>query len=281
MNKIKYGLRNVYIAKATYTEASGDTPASITYGTPVKHPGAVSLSLSKKGESTPSYADDMTYYTVTTNDGYEGDWEVMKTAKSFLKDFLGQQEDNNHVIIEGIDDVSSDFAMMFEIQGDQSGTRYVFYRCNATQSNFDAETKQDKTTPKTDKLSMKVMGRETDGIIKAFVEKDDNAAKYNAFFDAVYVPQFPATLKSLTIGSLMLSPTFASGTTSYTASTTNSSDLVVADATYSGAEIEVKLGDVVKVNGEAVTWASGSNTLTVEVTTGELTETYTVTVTKS
>ncbi len=37
------------------------------------------------------------------------------------------------------------------------------------------------------------------------------------------------------------------------------------------------------VNGEAVTWASGSNTLTVKVVAedGKTTKTYTVTVTKS
>ena len=52
MNKVKFGLRNCYYAKATMG-ASGD----ITFGTPVAMPGAVSLSLDPEGESENFYAD--------------------------------------------------------------------------------------------------------------------------------------------------------------------------------------------------------------------------------
>ena len=92
-----------------------------------------------------------------------------------------------------------------------------------------------------------------------------------------------ATLSSLKLGELSLSPTFASGTTSYTASTTNATDVVNAVPTHGHAEIIVKLGAKVIENGSAVKWASGSNTLTITVTAedGTTTKTYTVTVTKS
>jgi hypothetical protein len=89
------------------------------------------------------------------------------------------------------------------------------------------------------------------------------------------------TLSALTIGSLVLSPTFDAATTTYTATTTNAKDAVTATATSAGAEIVVKNGSTVIENGGDATWSAGSNTVTVKVTGDEGDKTYTVTVTKS
>lgn len=98
-----------------------------------------------------------------------------------------------------------------------------------------------------------------------------------------------ATLSGLKIGNLELSPVFASGTKSYTATTTNVSNVVTAIPANAGAEIEVKIADAdgdesFEIdNGTAAKWYDGENTLTVKVTAadGTTTDTYTVTVTKS
>ena len=97
------------------------------------------------------------------------------------------------------------------------------------------------------------------------------------------VPGSNAKLASLKIGALTLSSAFDPDTTSYTATTTNASNVVNAIPADADAEIEVKLGDNVVPNGSPVTWAAGSNSLTVKVTAadGSTTKTYTVTVTKS
>lgn len=96
-------------------------------------------------------------------------------------------------------------------------------------------------------------------------------------------PSNVATLASLSLGAAALTPAFASGTDTYTASTTNASNVVNAVPTDAGASIEINLGSQVVANGSAVTWANGTNTLTVKVTAedGTTTKTYTVTVTKS
>jgi hypothetical protein len=96
-------------------------------------------------------------------------------------------------------------------------------------------------------------------------------------------PASVANLASLKVGALTLSPTFDPSTTSYTASTTNASNIVKALPAEADAEIEVKVGSTVYPNGTPVQWAAGSNTLTVKVTAadGTTTKTYTVTVTKS
>jgi hypothetical protein len=47
------------------------------------------------------------------------------------------------------------------------------------------------------------------------------------------------------------------------------------------ATIEILNGDTPVANGAAATWGEGANILTINVTNGVETETYTVTVTKS
>ena len=70
-NKIKYGLRSVYYAVATT-----GTGGALTYATPVAIPGAVNLSLSAEGDTTPFYADDVVYWQGTANNGYSGSLEI-------------------------------------------------------------------------------------------------------------------------------------------------------------------------------------------------------------
>lgn len=99
-------------------------------------------------------------------------------------------------------------------------------------------------------------------------------------------PSSDATLASLKIGALTLSPTFAAATTSYTATTTNGKnkiDVVPADA---GASVVITLNNEIVPNGSDLTWSSansGVNTVVVTVTAedGTTQKAYTVTVTKS
>ena len=98
-----------------------------------------------------------------------------------------------------------------------------------------------------------------------------------------------ADLADLRIGGLTLSPAFSSGTlTGYTAATTNATNTVMAIPADANAKIEItnegpseEVATV--VNGRAVTWETGANTLTVKVTAenGTTTKSYVVTVTKS
>lgn len=98
-----------------------------------------------------------------------------------------------------------------------------------------------------------------------------------------------ATLADLRIGGLTLSPAFAAGTTTYTASTTNATNTVMAIPADANATIEITnqgpSDDAAApvVNGRAVTWKEGANTLIVKVTAadGTTNKSYTVTVTKS
>ena len=97
------------------------------------------------------------------------------------------------------------------------------------------------------------------------------------------VPSSDATLVDLKIGALALDSAFDPTDTSYTAATTNASNIVRAIPADADAELIVKLNGNEIPNGTAAKWAAGSNTLTVKVIAadGSTNKTYTVTVTKS
>lgn len=98
-----------------------------------------------------------------------------------------------------------------------------------------------------------------------------------------------AELADLRIGGLTLSPAFSAATTTgYTAATTNATNTVTAIPADANATVEITNEDAEEettrvVNGRAVTWGAGANTLTVKVTAanGTATKSYVVTVTKS
>ena len=89
-------------------------------------------------------------------------------------------------------------------------------------------------------------------------------------------------LSELTIGALVLNPTFDPNVTAYTAATSNAADAVSATAADSHAIVAIENGSTTVTNGQNASWSSGENTLTVTVIAENGTEkVYTVVVTKS
>lgn len=88
-------------------------------------------------------------------------------------------------------------------------------------------------------------------------------------------------LSGLTIGALSLTPAFDPDVTEYAVSTSNATNKVTAVAEDENATIQILNGDTEIENGSSAAWEVGMNTLTVKVTNGAASKTYTVTVTKS
>ena len=88
-----------------------------------------------------------------------------------------------------------------------------------------------------------------------------------------------AALRSLTIGSLTLNPTFDPNEDTYTTTTTNPSDVISAVPT-TGSLAIIKVNGKKVQNGAAAAWNNGSNTVAVAVTNGDETVNYAVSVTK-
>lgn len=181
-NKIKFGLSNVHIAKMNIGE-----DGAITYGTPFKVPGAVNLSLDAEGESEPFYADNMKFWESFANNGYSGELEIAKLPEEFETKILGQTKDSNGAIIENINDTISPFAFMYQIEGDQTGTRFCYYNTTVSRPSTEAATTEDTKTPNTDTLSITTSARTDTGDVRSKLPySEENKEIYNKFFDKVY-----------------------------------------------------------------------------------------------
>lgn len=90
-----------------------------------------------------------------------------------------------------------------------------------------------------------------------------------------------AYLATLAIGNKVLTPSFSATTENYTAATTDATNTITATAAKTDATVAIDVDGTPVASGAAATWALGENIVTITVTFGTTTKTYTVTVTKS
>ena len=187
-SKVRFGLSNVYYAPIN---TSGNTT---TYDTPVRIPGAVSLSLSLEG-SDPStfWADNIAYYVQAgANGGYSGTLTMAIVPDTFKVAILGEVVDDNGMQVELADADQKSFALMYEVSGDADKKRYCFFNCTASRVAAGANTTSDSTDPDTQDLEFTAIGRDFtfDGETKSIVKgsADSAATAYATWFTAVPTP---------------------------------------------------------------------------------------------
>lgn len=275
-NKVKYNLKNAHYALLTF--GADDTPQ---YGTPVPMPGSVSISLDANGEPENFYADGIAYYVINNNMGYDGDLELALIPESFRTDVLGEALDANGVLVENSNTELAAFALLFEFDGDQKHIRHVLYNCSASRPGIEGKTNEDSKEVQTETLTIKATPL-PDGKVKAKTGNTTNATAYNGWYNEVYLPQdaVDTTLRSLSIGSLALTPEFSSNVTAYTAETTNATNTITASANDPAATVAITVNGTSVASGSAATWEDGENAVVITVTNGSASKTYTVTVTK-
>ena len=277
-NKVKFNICNVHYALLTIAD-----DGTFSFGTPVPMPGAVSLSLDANGEPSNFYADGYAYYTVGNNMGYEGDLELAMVPESFRTDVLGEQLDANNVLVENANTETVNFALLFEFDGDIRKIRHVLYKCAASRPGVASKTNEEEVEVQTETLTVKATPM-ANGIVKAKTGDDTTDFVYQNWYTAVYLPASAGVgtgLASLSIGSLTLTPTFDAETTAYTASTANATNTISAVAADAEATVAITVNGAVHTSGQAATWEAGENTVSVVVTKGSATKTYTVTVTQT
>ena len=88
-------------------------------------------------------------------------------------------------------------------------------------------------------------------------------------------------LSALSIGSLIISPTFDENITEYTATTTNATNTVTATPAETDATVAIMVNNTTLANGAAANWNSGENNVDIYVICADSVKTYHVVVTKS
>ena len=182
-NKVKFGLNKVHYAKITAWSEDG-VP---TFATPVRIPGAVSLSIDANGEQENFYADNSVYYVINNNAGYTGDLEIALITTDFTTEILGEIQDTNGVLVERNNAETAQFALLFEFNGDKNHIRHVLYCCSASRPATEGETTEESKSVKTEKLSLKASAL-PNGLVKSKTCESTDETTYNNWYNAVYMP---------------------------------------------------------------------------------------------
>lgn len=186
-NKVKFGLSNVHVAFMTDEQAG-------TYGEFIAIPGAVSLTADPEGSESKFYADNIPYFTITSNGGYTGSLEVALFPDAVLQQALGMTVDTNGMVVELADGKQKPFALAAEFDGDAHARRVIYYNCKLARPSADNSTTEDSVSVATESADWTAIPLVSGGrkLVKGVIEPTEaNKAAYDAFFTNVLLPTFP------------------------------------------------------------------------------------------
>lgn len=180
-DKVKFSVRNVHYAVLTV-----DENGKVSWANPVAIPGAKSLTLEPEGEVTKFFADGITYFMANANNGYKGDLEVAYFPASFLIDVLGYTRGTtSKVLTENANIQPQGFALLFEEEGDATGTKFVLYNNATTRPKRQLKTKEETIDPTTQTISVTAAPL-ADGRVLAMTDADTPREVLSNWYKAVF-----------------------------------------------------------------------------------------------
>lgn len=185
-NKVVFGLKNVHYA--VLTEGSTNS-----WATPVAIPGAVNLVLDPQESENEFYADNVVYYKSFSNNGYTGSLEIAKIPESMLADIWGESLDStSKVYYEKTGIQPKAFALLFQVEGDQSNELYAYYRVIPGRPSAGAATTTDTVEPTTTTFNISalplVTGSATQkGIVRGHTGEDTTSTIKSGWFSSVTI----------------------------------------------------------------------------------------------
>lgn len=184
-NKVLFGISNLYVA--TYTESGG----SVTIGTPVAVPGAVSFSPSESSSTNDFYADNVIYWSGYSNAKIEGDLEVAMFKDAFKTTFLGYETLTNGGIASVKNPTKPNVCIFFQVEGDDEKRRVALYNCTLGSITRNYETITENKEPQTETLPVTCIGDVLSGVTMATFTPTD--AGYSVLFSAPTAPVIATT----------------------------------------------------------------------------------------
>lgn len=178
-NKVHYDLTNVHFAPLTIVDGE------VSFGTPVREYGAISMDLSPKGDNVTVRADAIDYYNDVSNNGYDGSVNFVQVSDTFKMAHLGYRKTADGVLIEDAQAEHKPFAMLYEFKGDKHHRRHVLYHGMANRPNEKGENKDNQKSPDTEALPVKFSPL-PNGCVKASTRVDTPDELYKKWFEKVY-----------------------------------------------------------------------------------------------
>ena len=199
MEKVRYGVRNCHYATATHTAAGS------VFGPLKPWEGMSAISLPPVGTPLKVFGDDVTWFTVSVNQGYDGNITAHQVPNDYRINHMGEYKDENGVMVERSSAQPLTHAIVGEFQtADEMSVnpkRWALYNCTAGRADFSGTTKTDSIEVASYSIPITVAPTPADELVKATILKSDNEAIFNSWLSSVYYnPGFISTQRvSLTV----------------------------------------------------------------------------------
>ncbi|MCL2521255.1 MAG: hypothetical protein FWE36_00170 [Erysipelotrichales bacterium] len=175
MNKVSFGLTNVYYAKLS------DEDSRIEYDLPLRLHGAQELSHEVIGGSERVFADDRVFAVLSQNAGRSVTLKLTELDNDFKIKILGYRELSNGNIIEVANAKTEKFALGFELQGDKLARRTWFYKCSIVPINEATKTKGESAEANAITLDIVAEPIEVGSEMITFITAHKNDQNYEEF----------------------------------------------------------------------------------------------------
>lgn len=152
-NKVEYGVSNLHIG--TYTEGPTGT---ITFGTSIALPGAVSLSLEPESDEQSFYADNVKYWSAYSDNGFTGTLEVARFTDEIKKAFFGYVSTQDGAVAKEKGAAKPSVYIAFQAEGDAEARRVILYNVSLGEIKRDYNTREENTEPTTESVDITVVG---------------------------------------------------------------------------------------------------------------------------
>lgn len=173
------------------------TTETIGYESPTPLKGAVNLAVDPEGESYVFNADNGPYFSITSNNGYSGDFEMALLPDAIAVPMIGHIIDSQGMVVEISDGKQRPFALLCQFTGDQKNRKIVYWNCTASRPSDEHKTTEDAIEVDVQTLPLVIQPIEVGGkkIVKGSIEllstpSAENTLAYDNFFNQVILPKF-------------------------------------------------------------------------------------------
>ncbi len=178
------GLKNLY-----YAPLSGDTVSGVTYGTPVKIAGAISVDINPSVNFATLYGDDAPFAADSSMSEITVTVEACDLTLEDQAALLGHTVDSTtKQLVAKADDTAPYVALAFEAKKHNGNTRYVkLLKGKFAPTQETIQTKGESVTYTTPKLEGRFVAREYDGAWKRVADSDntESAALIEAWYSSI------------------------------------------------------------------------------------------------
>lgn len=271
--KLKKTISQVGYAPLTVNESTGAYTYSSVIWFVHNEAGGREYSASANGEMTEIYADGVSVYSAEENHGYDIDLTLLRVTDDIDEDWLGNEVDDEGNVTEFANNMEKPaFALVIiEDTTDGVGLTHIWYNCRiAERPGVAGQTSEDSGfDPQFFEANIQARPRMSDRA----VYQRRNAKE---LFTTIPEPS-GTSLAIVNITNASISPEFDPLVTAYTltAASGQTTGRITVAAYNPGATVAITQGGETVENGGVVTFASGA--ITVVVTNGESSKTYTIT----